>query len=98
MRFNNKTNIPNKIIQSVVNSMNDLDDSGLNIRTPSFSFQDAYGVVTTTYKVNIEGFPTIIVKDVDHKYYDITTTGNEKFYNIDKDGKKITSPNKKEGK
>lgn len=98
MRFNNKTNIPNKIIQTVVNSMNDTDDRGINIKTPAFSFKDAYGVITTTYKVNIEGFPTIVVKDVDHKYYDITTTGNEKFYNIDKDGKKIITPDKKDGK
>lgn len=89
MRFNNNTNIPNKIVQSAVNSINETNGYGFQVKKPEFSFTDAYGVTTTTYKVTFEGIPTMIIKDVDGKYYDVTTVGNEKFYNIDKDGKKI---------
>ena len=90
MRFNNNTNIPNKVVQMAVNALNNVDEFGIKVHKPEFSFQDAYGNITTTYKVTIEGVPTIIIKDVNHKYYDVTTVGNEKFYNIDQDGKKTS--------
>jgi len=90
MRFNNNTNIPNKLVQAAVNSLKETDRYGFQVKKPEFTFQDAYGNVTTSYKVTIEGIPTMIIKDVNGKYYDVTTIGNEKFYNIDKDGKKIS--------
>ena len=96
MRFNNNTNIPNKIVQGAVNSLNNIDEFGAKVHKPSFSFQDAYGNLTTTYRVTIEGIPTMIIKDVNNKYYDVTTVGNDKFYNIDKDGKKLELGNKKD--
>ncbi len=88
MRFNNGTNIPNKIVQQAVESLKKTDERGIKIHKPAFTFVDAYGNESTTYKVDISGFPKIIIKD-NGKFYDVTTSGNEKFYNIDKDGKKI---------
>ncbi len=87
MKFNNNTNIPNKIVQMAVNSLNSETEYG-EVKKPAFSFTDAYGVTTTTYKVTLQDFPTMIIKD-NGKFYDVTTVGNEKFYNIDRDGKKI---------
>lgn len=89
MRFNNGTNIPNKIIQKAIDAINETDSHGVKVKKPAFSFVDAYGVTTATYKIDIDGFPTIYLHDVDNKYYNVTTIGNDRFYNIDKDGKKL---------
>lgn len=87
MKFNNNTNIPNKIVQAACNSLKETDKYGFRIKKPEFSFVDAYGNKSETYKVTIEGFPVIVIKD-NGKFYDVTTTGNERFYNIDPDGRK----------
>ena len=34
MRFNNKTNIPNKVVQNVVNNLDKVDDLGRDLYTP----------------------------------------------------------------
>lgn len=94
MRFNNNTNIPNKIVQNAVNALKETDKNGLSVIKPAFAFTDAYGMTTTTYKVNIDGFPTIVIKD-NGKFYNVSTTGNDKFYNIDADGKRILPEEKK---
>lgn len=87
MRFNNNTNIPNKFVQAAVNTLTQKDTYGFKIVKPSFSFVDADGNKSETYRVTIDGFPTMIIKD-NGKFYDVTTVGNDRFYNIDPDGKK----------
>ena len=88
MRFNNNTNIPNKFVQAAVNSINETNQYGFKVKKPEFTFVDAYGNKSETYRVTIEGFPTMIIKD-NGKFCDVTTVGNEKFYNVDPDGRKI---------
>lgn len=80
MRFNNKTNIPNKVVQNVVNS--------LDSHSPLYSFADKYGNNSLTYRISVNGFPDLMINRND-KYCDVTTVGNEEYYNVDKDGKRI---------
>ena len=80
MRFNNKTNIPNKVVQNVVNNLDN--------HSPLYSFADKYGNNSLTYRISINGFPDLMISRND-KYCDVTTVGNEEYYNVDKDGKRI---------
>lgn len=80
MRFNNKTNIPNKVVQNIVNNIDKY--------SPLYSFADKYGNNSAVYRISVEGFPDLMVNRND-KYCDVTTVGNNEYYNVDKDGKKI---------
>ena len=80
MRFNNKTNIPNKAIQNVINNLDNY--------SPLYSFADKYGNNSAVYRVSVYGFPDLMINRND-KYCDVTTVGNNEYYNIDKDGKRI---------
>ena len=80
MRFNNKTNIPNKAIMNVVNHIDKY--------SPMYSFADKYGNNSQVYRISIEGFPDLMVNRND-KFCDVTTVGNAEYYNVDKDGKPI---------
>ena len=88
MRFNNKTNIPNRVVQGVVNNLDKVDDFGRELYSPMYSFSDKYGNNSSVYRVNVSGFPDLMINRND-KYCDVTTVGNNEYYNVDKDGKKI---------
>lgn len=88
MRFNNKTNIPNKVVQNIVNNLDKVDDLGRDLYTPLYSFADKYGNNSSTYRIPVSGFPDLMISRND-KYCDVTTVGNEEYYNVDKDGKRI---------
>lgn len=78
MRFNNNTNIPNKVVQNVVNHLDEYQ--------PLYSFTDAQGYNSVIYHVDVKDFPTIIVTVIG-KNCNITTIGNTKYFNINKDKK-----------
>ena len=82
MRFSNKTNIPNKVVQNVVNNINNYSSL--------YSFADKYGNNTTVYRIPVQGYPDLMVNRSDN-YCNVTTVGNNEFYNTDKDGKKIVA-------
>lgn len=80
MRFNNKTNIPNKVVMNVINHIDNY--------SPMYSFADKYGNNSQVYRISIKDFPDLMVNRND-KFCDVTTIGNNEYYNVDKDGKQI---------
>lgn len=80
MRFNNKTNIPNKVVQNVVNNIDNY--------SPLYSLSDRYGNNSSVYRIGVKSFPDLMISRND-KYCDVTTVGNNEYYNVDKDGKRI---------